>query len=65
MHTYARIGKQRNTYTVDGEKTKSSEEKKNEHILYPPVSTIPAGVLSNNFETLELWQPVFSFNTGT
>ncbi len=42
-----------------------SSRGKNEHILYPPVSAIPVGPLSNGFEALELWQTLFSFNIGT
>lgn len=44
-------------------KGKAAEEK-NEHILYPPVSGIPAGRLTNDFGTLEVWQPLFSFTLG-
>ncbi len=49
---------------IDRARWKAAEGK-NEHILYPPVSAIPVGPLSNDFEALELWQPLFSFNIGT
>ncbi len=43
---------------------KSSRGKKLAHPV-SPVSAIPVGPLSNDFEALELWQTLFSFNIGT